>query len=416
MTGKASLFLLMGFSIIFLVAGHRFGQLTTTAVGNLSDYYEETVLHNIAVSGANIAANQLFFDPTWNSGYSNIDFAGGTYSVSVQTLDYAKNIKKLTSTATYLNETKTVEVTLQPSKFSKFSYYSGYEPSGIWWTSGDTVWGPTHIQGYLRVDQSPVFFGKATCRDGLYENGYWSGWWWNRTWVSTADPKFYGGFEQGIDLPLPNNGVDEVETDADDSGFKFTGQDTVFLNFVGDSLKYKFHDSDQDTTVLVSDITSNGVIFVDEGTVRIKGIISGQITVGVSGSGSHGSVYIDNDITYLDDPITNVNSSDIFGLITEQNIWISDNAANNSDINIQGSLYAENGGFGAENYSSRPPSGSINLLGGIIQSTRKAVGTFGGGSIQSGFSKKYKYDDRFMITSPPSFPGTGTFEIVSWYE
>jgi hypothetical protein len=53
---------------------------------------------------------------------------------------------------------------------------------------------------------------------------------------------------------------------------------------------------------------------------------------------------------------------------------------------------------------------------GIIQNTRQAVGTFNSGVIKTGFSKSYRYDDRFMTASPPFFPGTGGFEIVSWYE
>jgi hypothetical protein len=95
---------------------------------------------------------------------------------------------------------------------------------------------------------------------------------------------------------------------------------------------------------------------------------------------------------------------------------MTENAANNSSINIHASIYCEKGGFGAENYADRPPSGNINLLGGIIQHTRKAVGTFGGGGIKSGYAKRYLYDERLLVASPPFFPGTGGFEIVSWLE
>ncbi|HEY6437259.1 MAG TPA: hypothetical protein VIY47_11770, partial [Ignavibacteriaceae bacterium] len=75
------------------------------------------------------------------------------------------------------------------------------------------------------------------------------------------------------------------------------------------------------------------------------------------------------------------------------------------------------GGFGAVNHNTRPKSGNINLLGGIIQNTRKAVGMFGSdGKIKNGFAKRYAYDNRLLVASPPFFPGTGGFEIVSWYE
>lgn len=37
-------------------------------------------------------------------------------------------------------------------------------------------------------------------------------------------------------------------------------------------------------------------------------------------------------------------------------------------------------------------------------------------NIKKDYSKSYRYDDRFMTASPTHFPGTGGFEIVSWYE
>ena len=82
---------------------------------------------------------------------------------------------------------------------------------------------------------------------------------------------------------------------------------------------------------------------------------------------------------------------------------IADNAANNDNVNIHASIYCQTGGFGAEDYSHRPVSGDINLLGGIIQDTRAAVGTFSGSNITHGFSKRYKYDNRLMLRFPAIF-------------
>ena len=129
-----------------------------------------------------------------------------------------------------------------------------------------------------------------------------------------------------------------------------------------------------------------------------------------------GTVYIDDDIVYNEDPRQVPNSTDMLGICAENSVLITKNTANNSDVNIHASVYSEKGGFGADYYDTRPVSGNINLLGGIIQNTRKAVGTFSGSTINHGFAKRYKYDDRFMLASPPFFPGTGGFEIVSWFE
>ena len=150
--------------------------------------------------------------------------------------------------------------------------------------------------------------------------------------------------------------------------------------------------------------------------MRLKGTVKGQYSVACSGTGGKGNIYLDDDIVYTQDPLKNKNSTDLLGIVAKNKVLITDNAPNHSDINIHASIYSEDGGFGAQNYSSRPISGNINLIGGIIQHTRQAVGTFGSGGIKSGFAKRYKYDERFMLISPPMFPGTGGLEIVSWYE
>ena len=406
MGGKAALLLVLGFGLIFLIVTQNFGSISTHAVDNMVEYTNETVAHDIAVSGANMAANAIFLNNSWTTGYNNIDFNDGKLNVSVQVIDAFKNIRRITSQGTFGGITRQVEVILSPSKFSKFAYYSASEGGSIWWTGNDTIWGPFHTQDYMRVYDHPVFYGKATTKKSIiyYKN------------KTTDEPYFYGGFEQGIDLPLPTDGLSPIETDADNGGYKFVNKDTVYLTFAADSIKYKFKNTDPYTTVLASSFTSNGVIYAKDAVLRIKGTVKGQYTVAASGSNPKGNIYIDDDIVYSKDPLIYPGSSDLLGIVAKNNILITDNTPNHNDINIQASVYSETGGFGAENYSSRPVSGNINLLGGIIQNIRQAVGTFSGKGIKSGFSKRYIYDNRFLVASPPSFPGTGSYEIVSWLE
>jgi hypothetical protein len=79
-------------------------------------------------------------------------------------------------------------------------------------------------------------------------------------------------------------------------------------------------------------------------------------------------------------------------------------------------MFCETEGFGAQDHDTRPVSGNINLLGGLSQYFRKPVGTFSGSTTVSGFAKQYTYDGRLRDISPPYFPGTGGFKIVSWLE
>ncbi len=407
MAGKATFLVIIGFTIVFMVAIKNFGRISTDAVGNMVTYYTEMIAHNIAVSGANLAASQVFVDPTWTDGYSNKTFSGGKLDVSIQIVDAYKNIRQITATGIYHGLTSTVTVTLSPSKFSKFAYYSVSEGGTIWWTGSDTVWGPFHTQDYLRAAYHPVFFGKASSLKSLIY----------KTNKSTDKPYFLGGYESGVSLPMPTDAVDNMESAADAGGYKFTGHDTVYMCFANDSLKYKYSYGASYNSIYLPDAAANGMIFAKNSIVRLSGTVKGQYTVACNNTTSgKGKIYLDNDIVYNQDPREYPNSIDMLGICAEYDVLLTNNSANNSDINIHASVYSEKGGFGADAYNTRPISGNINLLGGIIQNTRQAVGTFSGSSINHGYAKRYKYDERFMLASPPFFPGTGGFEIVSWLE
>ncbi len=406
MSGKAALIVVAGFSLIFLVVSQNFGNISNRSVDNYVDYFNETIAHNIAVSGANIAANEIYIDPLWDDGYDNIQYQNGELDIELNIIDVYQNHREIVATGEYEGVTSTVRVTLAPSKFSKFAYYSVYEGGSIWWTKNDTVWGPFHTQDYIRCYRHPVFYGKASTKKNLI---YY-------TSKAMDKPKFFGGFEMGVNLPLPTDGVTKLELIADDNGFKFTGQDTVYMRFELDTLKFRFSYNDPDSSLYLPGAAPNGVVFAKNSVVRLSGTVRGQYSVGCSGSSGKGKVYLDDDIVFEKDPRIYPTSTDLLGIISKNEVIMTDNAANHNDINIHASIYAETGGFGAENYSSRPVSGNINLLGGIIQHTRRAVGTFNQYGIASGFAKRYRYDDRLMIASPPGFPGTGSFEIVSWLE
>ena len=112
---------------------------------------------------------------------------------------------------------------------------------------------------------------------------------------------------------------------------------------------------------------------------------------------------------------------DMLGLCADSAIIISDNANNNTadnhGVDIQAALFSLNAGLGAENYNSGGPRGMIRLIGGISQKERAPVGNLNSdGSIKNGYSKSYKYDERLMVQSPPYYPTTGSYEILSWYE
>jgi hypothetical protein len=429
MGGKAILLVVLGFSLIFLVMESNIVTTSGRTVDNMTDYYTSTNAHNIAVAGANVGANQVYLDPTWTTGYNNISFQDGSYSVSVAIINAFENIRRITSVGTFNGRSDTVQITLKPSSFSKFAYYSAFEgTSTIYWVTGDTVWGPMHTQDKITISGAPVFNGKVTTKKHIVTKGW-------------SDPQFNGGFETGVDLPIPPDGTANLKALADAGGADIKGQDTVYMTFAGDSIKYKYSYASNYTSVLASTFSPNGAIFASGAVLRIQGTVKGSYSIGSSQetktitttTTKHGKtkttttnytiggdIYLDGDIVYNTDPASNPNSTDLLGIVAQNNVLIADNAANHNDIKIQGSIYAETGGFGAENWDSRGVSGTINLEGGITQNNRQPVGIFTThGSnlvITDGFLKNYRYDNRLMKASPPGFPNTGKFEIVSWYE
>ena len=429
MGGKAILFLVIGFSTLFLIMEKNIGTASGRAVDNMTNYYENMNAHNIAVSGANVGANQIFLDHNWTAGFSNVPFADGKYTVTVDILNTFKNIRRLTSVGYYDGYSDTVRVTFQPSSFSKFAYYSTSEGGNIYWVTGDTVWGPMHTQDKLLITGDPVFNGKVTSKKGIVEKGF-------------SNPQFNAGYQSGVDMPIPGNGTANLKNMADNGGADFSGHDTVYLAFAGDSIKYKYSYGSNYTSALGSALAPNGAIFASGAVLRLQGTVKGQYSVGASQETKTvtttttnkngktktktttqtigGDIYLDGDVVYNTDPVSNPSSTDLLGIVAQNNVLITDNLANTSGIKIQAAIYAETGGFGAENYAKRPVSGTIDIRGGITQNTRLPVGTFKNSGklnyIVSGFQKDYRYDDRLMLASPPGFPNTGLFEIVSWYE
>lgn len=404
MGGKGALLLVLGFSLIFMVAGRNFNQMSTATVENFANYYNDEKVHHLAATGINLVTNQIFLngalsDQTWNYNFDN-----GTIRVTLTTTNTFQQIKELVSVGSYSGVSSTIKVVLKPSSFSKYAYFSNTESANIWWTTGDTVWGPLHTNGQLRVANRPVFMGKVTLDGSLVK------------YSNTARPQFLGGFQTGVHIDIPSNGVSNLKSAASPNGYIFKNQNTVYLEFRGDSLRYRFNTTSAWTNVLASTFAPNGVIFAENADLRIKGRVKGRFTIGADGT-SRGNVYLDDDVFYDQDPRINPNSTDMLGIVAKNDILITNNAANNNNIIVQASIYSESGSFQAEDYQSRPVSGAIRLLGGVIQNARGPVGQFNNsGVIINGFTKRYRYDDRFMVASPPFFPGTNSFEIVSWFE
>ncbi len=404
--GRTSLLMVMGFNILFAAMGFNLSRVAVNAYDNYTSYYNRSVSHHIASSAANIAASQICFTPNWRTGYSNIPLEGGTFSVSV--VDLGPGQIKVTATSTYNSVTSEVDLVLGLTKFSKFAYYSNIE-GAIYWITGDTVWGPFHTQQKINVSGNPVFYGKATSKNGISKN------------PTSSKPQFFGGYQSGVDISLPAD-LSQIRGFAQTGGSYFNNQD-VYLKFNPDgTATYRIGSwtAIPAYTVALSTLAPNGVLVADNANLHLKGILKGQMTISALGSSgaAKGNVYIDSSVVYNSNPSNTTGSTDMLGIVCDNNVIVSDNANNNTaaGVTIQASILSRSGGLTAENYNTRPAGGTLTLLGGLQQYQRGPVGTFSGSTIVSGFHKNYRYDTRLMVSSPPLYPSTGTYEVLSWYE
>jgi hypothetical protein len=158
----------------------------------------------------------------------------------------------------------------------------------------------------------------------------------------------------------------------------------------------------------------NGAI-TSTGRVSVHGVLDGKLSIG-----SNTDIYIPDNIFYENRDLTT--SNDLLGLVSNQNVIVGNTLANQSDCEIDASVFARSGSFTAENYNSGSPRGRLYVNGSIVQDSRGAVGTFQNGSntLKTGYNKSYRYDVRLNDPNfrPPFYPGfyKQTFAVGSWWE
>ncbi len=431
MGGKAILLVVLGFSMIFSVVNFNSSNITTRAVDNLSEYYSRTNLHNIAASGANMAANKVFKDPTWTGSYDDLAYQGGTVDISVTNFNVDKKLIKSTARFTGIfdgevkEDTALVKIVLQPSSFSKFGYYTNKWPSNGYLVTGDTIDGPFHTQGKLNTLGSPVFVGKVTTKEGINSVG-------NKWGFGDPTPEFLGGYESPVDVPFTLD-PSKLETAANFNGRIFedqNGSDALDVRLVfndDQTVTYSTRKTGTSTwsTPVVADLDTlapNGVIWNKKGNLYLSGTINGKYTVGTAKDGnSQGFVYLEDDIVYREDPLqfsggtttTNPDCEDMLGIVAEKQVVVLDNAANRNDINIHATLFNYDGGITVENISPYlPDMGIMRIHGGLIENEAQTTGYTNG----AGYNQVIKFDRRFQTSPPPYFPATEIYEVVSWFE
>ena len=406
----------MGYTALLLMSGMLLSDMSVQAYDNAMGYYEEVSTRNIAIAGANMAANYLFLYPplingnAWFPGYTTpVSYGGGSFVV---TIDSTSSVDPLTgdprltlrSTATYMDSTAEILVIMRPSNFAKFAVYAGTSAAAVYWATGDSLFGPVHVQGTLKTHGYPYFGGKVTTKNGV-DSTSWAG-----------HPIFNAGVETGVSIPL-NKSYDKLREKAASGGKLFTGNKDLYLQFKGDSITWR-QGSNPDTTSLLSTFAPNGAIVLtnSDKKVYVEGNVKGRYTVGsldTTGSGK-GQVIITNNITYNTDPRVDPTSTDMLGIVAHNQITIADNTGSGGGPNftVMASLFSYAKAIQVENYNSRPLGIMYTYGGWTVQDIAATTNS----SITKGLSVNITFDERFRTTAPPFFPTTNAYEILAWYE
>jgi hypothetical protein len=477
--GRTALLMIIAFNIIFVLLGKNLQSISSQAYKNYTNYYNVAETRFVTESAANIAIGQMSanngaYYPTGDT--YNLFQNGGTYKTTrVNSIIDGDSAATFTIRGTYGGIDDTTIIIEKIGRFSRYAMFSDHDPSTIEWGHNNVCDGPFYTGGKLKIRDDPTFWGPVTATGGI-DSGL----------GGVYHPNYNGGAPKTG--PVVDFVADFTKLIADAAGGKvYTGVDT-YLEFKGDRVIVRTSSTltgdkswnngvnsggyntaslvagEPANGYLISTLAPNGVLLVKGANLHIKGVLDGRLTVGAVAticttavSTTEGNVYIDSSIAYAAAPPTRTNPSacdDMLGIVADNEVLISkfinheerygsgsssnhatyDMYMQNTDITINASIIAKNGGLKAEhtdtyynmtsascvsinggpNHYDNFAEGrkqTINVVGGIQQNNRRGVGN---GAL--GFDKNYVYDPRLMTDYPPSYPRMARMQVVSWYD
>jgi hypothetical protein len=440
MGGKAALILVLGFSFLMGYTILNLNTASTRSVRNMSKYSAMTSAHNLALAAANVAMAKLYQDTTWGATGSasfteNVTSGPLQGSFTCTSSPVAGGGRKVTSISTYSIDGKdfkdTVEVSCAASDSNSFSLYSWMTniENGVFWITGDTVWGRVHSNDNLTVSGSPAFLKKVTTAKGFIPPVGKSQKIGGTTYTNKAifqDPPTPETGVAPITYPTDLTSLDNAAKSAFGKHYTtdiFVTLDAKNPGVSGDGMAYirKVAGGPIVDSIALGSPSFNGII-EGTGVVHVQGTLDGQLTI-VSynkPTSTNNNIKIDGNILLERNPMTYPSSDDVLGLVANNDVIVTDNMSKNENRDIQASIFCRDGSFTAENYASRSIDGELRVLGSIVQNVRGPVGTFNSSGIVSGFYKRYHYDNRLADKSfrPPGYPGfiRTTLAITNWWE
>jgi len=364
------------------------------------------------------------------------------------------------------------EVTVMRSSFARYALFTNDQRNAVgtrvWFTGNTNFKGPVHTNGRFNFANNPSgnFSGLVTsagrdcptCAPSSMANYYNSG------SMKTLDadhngtkdvPTFTAGFNRGVNpinlptltdadtqkkralglsdaesIPAKSTGV-YVETASGNvkGGIYIKGASSITLGKdASGNEKHTIVQGSTTSTITVNRTTNQTMVTTGSTTNTYNGILNGMIfndggdITSFSGTvqkdsqitvASSNNITITNNVAYEDvnsgPPVNASGKTNVLGIVSwNGNVKIGATAPNN--INVHATVMSVNGEFNVTNYNTGSPRGTATVLGGVIENTYGAFGTFSGTTPVSGYGRNFVYDQRMGEgMSPPFFPTTSSF-------
>jgi Tfp pilus assembly protein PilX len=340
----------------------------------------------------------------------NGSIGSGTYTFAISRTNSSTYNIVCTGTVNNVSRTVSLQRIYQPT-YAEFALWSQTN-GAIYFVNGEVFYGHVHADDKLYFDVNgggPVFHAAVTSNAGTYSIKGGS--------ISAVT------FDEGLTLNSYQGTMADVNFNdstkanclkdiATSSGLVLDGNTTITFN--GGTLSIintragwsTAHTYDPPTEGIIYIKNSNtGSTSTRAGVAYLKGgTLNGRLTIV-----SETNMYIQGNITYVSNPVSNPNSDDALGLVSGSDINVDTMAPN--DLTVYAALMAAGsfsggdlGSFTVINYNSGSPRGDLTIYGGIVQELRGPVGQTSGGSPLHGYTKNYSYDPRFIENPPPYYP------------
>jgi len=404
------------------------------ADAGLADAYER-----ITQAGINTIATNANYIPSasTDNGVYSTGTGTGNYTVSVVYSNAPRTNYTITSTGTYGNISKTLQLKMMGAAVSKYAYWSQTEINPqwgqLWWVGVPGMVmltnGPVQTNGTLNIFGNPIFNGPVTEAGGPTPNYYYG----QGTSGLQSNPSviFPSGLTNNapqVNLPAQQT-LNTIQTVASNGhGLVLTGASTVIFNPTGTvTVTGTVKNAQGAVTATYNNTTmnppANGVIYVksnqgqQDGNVTVQGTAKGQLTVAADQN-----INVSGSVAYNSDPRTNPSSTDMVGLVANQNITIIEASAP-TQLEMSAVLVALQGSFQVDQwwvYRGNATTAVMDQFGSLINYVSGVTGEIDmSGNLLGGWNQIQAYDTRLGTMAPPGFPpyvnnaGNGVYTKLS---